>query len=133
MHEAHELVIGVITQMVPRPALTPEEAAAWPPGLAALLATCLEELPDDRPHFGPLLDALDAILPPRDRALGRRKWCVGGRHGRGTARAARACRPLPCPTRARSGSLRVRIRSPRGNQQRAASGIAVELAARRRC
>ena len=43
-----EIIVGVITKLLPRPTLTDEMARKWPKALQRLMERTLEESPDDR-------------------------------------------------------------------------------------
>ena len=58
-----ELVVGVITKLLPRPELTADQAAPWPPRLPELMLRCYAEEPADRPDFAGVLDELDRLVP----------------------------------------------------------------------
>ena len=51
-----ELVVGVITKLLPRPELTADQAAPWPPRLPELMLRCYAEEPADRPDFAGVLE-----------------------------------------------------------------------------
>ena len=72
--DQYELMIGIITRMLPRPELTVEEASNWEPGIVTLMGDCLHEEPTSRPDFGLILDTLDPLT-----ARDRRGTVVGGR------------------------------------------------------
>ena len=54
-----QIVVGVITKLIPRPKLSAEQQAAWPAQLSALLDVCVREDPDERPTFEGVLDQFD--------------------------------------------------------------------------
>ena len=60
-------IVGVVTGMLPRPALTEREREGWPPAVPALMGRCTVESPAARPPFSAVLDTLDeavAASPP---------------------------------------------------------------------
>ena len=60
-----ELMVGVITRLLPRPELTPAEGATWPESLKDLMARCWAEEQNDRPDFAGVRDR--AEIAPRSR------------------------------------------------------------------
>ena len=54
-----ELMVGVITRLLPRPELTPSEGATWPKPLRELMARCWAEEQDDRPDFAGVRDPVE--------------------------------------------------------------------------
>ena len=54
--DQYELMIGIITRMLPRPALTDEQAQRWPRRLPSLMAQCMREEPSERPDFNEVRD-----------------------------------------------------------------------------
>ena len=60
--DSNQVVMGVICQMLPRPALELEEEEPWPQGVMELMRWCWSEAPADRPTFDQVLDALEPLV-----------------------------------------------------------------------
>ena len=61
-----EIVIGVITRLLPRPQLTAEVQSLWPAAMPCMMETCIDENASQRPLFASILDTLETVAP-RDR------------------------------------------------------------------
>jgi hypothetical protein len=59
-YAAAQVVMGVITNLLPRPEL-PADAAHYPPALAALMRECWAFEAKQRPDFARILDTLETI------------------------------------------------------------------------
>jgi len=64
---SHLIIVGVITRMLDRPALTPEQAEAWPASLPTLMKECMAEDPAERPDVEAVLDVLEEVAPKDNR------------------------------------------------------------------
>ena len=60
--QLQELVVGVITRLVPRPSLDADQRRRWPEPMCTLLERCLVERPTERPDFAGILDVLDPLV-----------------------------------------------------------------------
>ena len=58
---AARVVMGVITNMLPRPTLPDDAAADAPPALVALMRACWQFDASERPSFSGILDELERI------------------------------------------------------------------------
>jgi len=61
--ESHMIIVGVITKMLERPGLRPDQAAKWPAQLPKLMTECMSEDPNGRPDMESLLDVLEDVAP----------------------------------------------------------------------
>lgn len=64
-----EIIVGVITQMVPRPTLNDEMSAKWPEKLQNLMVRCYAENPQHRPAFHQILDEFEEMIPKDSKGL----------------------------------------------------------------
>lgn len=62
-----EIIVGVITQLIPRPTLNEEMSKKWPHQLQNLMVRCYAENPDHRPTFHQILDEFEEMVP-KDKA-----------------------------------------------------------------
>ena len=73
--DANYVHIGLLTRMLPRPAITEDVRRRSPPAAIALLERCWHEEPSARPPFSQIVDelerALDRFLPLGELASGR--------------------------------------------------------------
>ena len=58
---AARVVMGVITNMLPRPTLPDDAAADAPPALVALMRACWQFDASERPSFSGILDEIERI------------------------------------------------------------------------
>ena len=64
-----QVVMGVITNLLPRPTLP--NPSAWPEGLRELMVRCWQHAPADRPAFGAILDTIEHIAEDAGVALSK--------------------------------------------------------------
>ncbi|KAL1515502.1 hypothetical protein AB1Y20_002125 [Prymnesium parvum] len=69
-NDSCEIIVGLITQLLPRPTLSEEMKNKWPQQLQDLMVKCYAEKPDDRPAFNVILDEFEK-LAPKDKAKTR--------------------------------------------------------------
>ncbi|KAL3915648.1 MAG: hypothetical protein SGPRY_007140, partial [Prymnesium sp.] len=66
-HDSCEIIVGVITKLLPRPSLDAAMASKWPVPLQNLMVRCYAEAPHERPAFNQILDGFEELLP-RDKS-----------------------------------------------------------------
>jgi len=60
-HESAQVMVGVITNLLPQPHLPEECVQLYPEGLRNLMCQCWGRVPKERPHFDKILDALESV------------------------------------------------------------------------
>lgn len=89
---SHLVIVGVITCMLDRPSLSPEQAAKWPPQLLGLMGGCMAEDAAARPDIESVLDVLEDVAPKDRAAATRHSGVTGGPGGAPAYAAAQASR-----------------------------------------
>ena len=59
----HQVITGVITNILPRPVLPGHAEQLYPDELAALMRSCWQHAPEQRPAFNSILDELERAAP----------------------------------------------------------------------
>jgi len=60
-HAPAQVMMGVITNLLPRPELPPDCAERYPEALQLLMGRCWVREPKERPHFDAILDAVEGV------------------------------------------------------------------------